>query len=97
MNVNMKYDDVDSTVSSFQKGVDQLTQVNATLKKILQDYDGGGFQGQSADLYVALVERKIALVDKLRETYENAIQKLQEAKAAMQDTDKQLKDKVAAI
>jgi WXG100 family type VII secretion target len=97
MDVNINYNDVDSTVAAFLKGAESLSQVSAALRKIMQSYQTGGFQGQSADNYAALMERKIALVDKLRETYETAAQKLQDAKSSMQDTDSQLKARVGAI
>jgi uncharacterized protein YukE len=97
MDFGIKYEDVDGAIREFRSGIERLEDSISTLKNNISKFNGGGFEGQSADKYIDLTERKIGLLEQLVNTYERAIQMLEQAKAKAREADEELRTRVRAI
>lgn len=97
MDFGIKYEDVDGAIRQFQSGIQRLDDTVKVLKNDISQFNGGGFQGQSGDKMVDLMERKIGHLNQLIHTYERAIQMLEQAKQKAQEADEELHKRVSAI
>ncbi len=96
MDFHINHGDIDSTIGVFRKGIEGLDDVTQNLRNNIEAFKGGGFQGQAADQFIELMERKIALVTDLSAVYQQAISKLQQAQSKAKDSDQKLHKQISS-
>lgn len=97
MDFKIKHSDIDSAISDFRSGIGALEDTIRQLGDGMQQFEGGGFTGQSGDLMNDLLQRKQKLVTDLRETYNSAVRQLQLAKKKSEEADQELKKRMSQI
>jgi uncharacterized protein YukE len=97
MDVGARYSDVDAVIGKYQQGIEALENWTTQIDRILADFDQGGFIGQNGDEFKELLQRKQGLMNDLKNVYENAIQKLNQAKQRMRDAENEIRGNVGRI
>ncbi len=94
MDVFLKFANLEQSLGQFRESAQQYMDAIAGMQQIMQQFEGGGFQGECGDMFNDLLNRDAGIIQEFADIFEMAAGLLGETVGEFTDGDSDIQSKM---